>query len=346
MREFILNEMSKEYRGTIFMTSKRYNNIDVLKGLGIILVLMTHTNAALVWERVYTAFYMPLFFWASGYLYQYTGGGYLKKKIKTIIFPYIIAAVGYVLLDLFRCGFSFVLMKRLLHGTFFYPTTDAMSRWGAPLWFLPCLFLVEMSFWILQATIEKKYHSTIIIAITGLGFILADHFSGQSNRLPWCMDTATMAIGIYYFGYLCQNIDLQSLSLRIKNFPFVISFLFLIHFCRMNSISMWANRYGDKFLFIFNAAGGIIIINIMILKIMRCKNTLIIKCIDFFRWIGKYSIYIYMIHSAAIWWWTNTICIHIANARLKNSILFAATLVTSILFLLLVIKIKKCKNRI
>lgn len=109
------------------MQSKRYDNIDVLKGLGIILVLLTHTNAALSWERFYTAFYMPLFFWASGYLYHNSPGkSFLNKKIKTLIFPYLIAAVGYMVLDFHRFGFSLTFTKKLLWGVFFYPTTDAM----------------------------------------------------------------------------------------------------------------------------------------------------------------------------------------------------------------------------
>lgn len=94
------------------MQSKRYDNIDVLKGLGIILVLLTHTNAALSWERFYTAFYMPLFFWASGYLYHNSPGkSFLNKKIKTLIFPYLIAAVGYMVLDFHRFGFSLTFTK-------------------------------------------------------------------------------------------------------------------------------------------------------------------------------------------------------------------------------------------
>lgn len=328
------------------MQSKRYDNIDVLKGLGIILVLLTHINAALSWERFYTAFYMPLFFWASGYLYHNSPGkSFLNKKIKTLIFPYLIAAVGYMVLDFHRFGFSLTFTKKLLWGVFFYPTTDAMPGYGAALWFIPCLFVVEVSFWLLQNTIDKRYHTIIVTAVTGLGFILAEYFSGQIYRLPWCIDTATMAIGIFYFGYLCRSFELEKFMLKIKTFPLIISLFFLSHFCRLNSISMWANIYGDKFLFLFNAVSGVVIMDIIVLKIIRCKNNVIVKCMEFFKWIGKYSTYVYLIHSAVIWGWTYAVCIYIANARLRNSILFVATLATSVLFLFLLTRIKEYKNK-
>ena len=171
----ILTNATKNIKENTIVQSKRYDNIDVLKGLGIILVLLTHTNAALSWERFYTAFYMPLFFWASGYLYHNSPGkSFLNKKIKTLIFPYLIAAVGYMVLDFHRFGFSLTFTKKLLWGVFFYPTTDAMPGYGAALWFIPCLFVVEVSFWLLQNTIDKRYHTIIVTAVTGLGFILAE----------------------------------------------------------------------------------------------------------------------------------------------------------------------------
>lgn len=183
----ILTNATKNIKENTIVQSKRYDNIDVLKGLGIILVLLTHTNAALSWERFYTAFYMPFFFWASGYLYHNSPGkSFLNKKIKTLIFPYLIAAVGYMVLDFHRFGFSLTFTKKLLWGVFFYPTTDAMPGYGAALWFIPCLFVVEVSFWLLQNTIDKRYHTIIVTAVTGLGFILAEYFSGQIYRLPWC----------------------------------------------------------------------------------------------------------------------------------------------------------------
>ena len=57
----ILTNATKNIKENTIVQSKRYDNIDVLKGLGIILVLLTHTNAALSWEGFYTAFYMPFF---------------------------------------------------------------------------------------------------------------------------------------------------------------------------------------------------------------------------------------------------------------------------------------------
>ena len=100
-----------------------------------------------------------------------------------------------------------------------------------------------------------------------------------------------------------------------------------------------------SFYFYLMQSAVLFIMDILVLKIIRCKNNVIVKCMEFFKWIGKYSIYVYLIHSAVIWGWTYAVCIYIANARLRNSILFVATLATSVLFLFLLTRIKEYKNK-
>ena len=72
----------------------RNKTIDVAKAIGIILVIMEHL---VVYQgRAFTlisAFSMPLFFFFSGYCFdsqKYNNiGQFLKKKMKTIIVPYL-----------------------------------------------------------------------------------------------------------------------------------------------------------------------------------------------------------------------------------------------------------------
>lgn len=57
----ILIDLIKNIKGNITVKNKRYNNIDILKGLGIIPVPFTYTNTVLALESVYTTFCMPIF---------------------------------------------------------------------------------------------------------------------------------------------------------------------------------------------------------------------------------------------------------------------------------------------
>lgn len=52
---------------------ERLDWIDFAKGIGIILVVWAHTRG--FFTNYIEQFHMPLFFFVSGYLYQYNGGG-------------------------------------------------------------------------------------------------------------------------------------------------------------------------------------------------------------------------------------------------------------------------------
>ena len=80
--------------------SKRNSDLDILKGIGIVLVILGHQYLP-IGHFIYS-FHMPLFFLISGYLYY-------KKEIKEslvkdfrrLIIPYFIGCVFVVSQDVF-----------------------------------------------------------------------------------------------------------------------------------------------------------------------------------------------------------------------------------------------------
>ena len=80
------------------MEHSRYLWIDVLKGIGILCVILGHTF--IYGDKVYY-FHMPLFFILAGYLFR-DGQGWINiflKNTKRIIFPYLIYIVVLYLLS-------------------------------------------------------------------------------------------------------------------------------------------------------------------------------------------------------------------------------------------------------
>lgn len=68
----------------------RNQNIDILKGIGILCVLLGHiTSSGRLHNLIYT-FHMPLFFMASGYFYRPQSTAILASKLlHTIGIPYL-----------------------------------------------------------------------------------------------------------------------------------------------------------------------------------------------------------------------------------------------------------------
>lgn len=83
-------------------TNKRIDELDVLKGIGIILMMLDHCFA---WgEKVFLhaliqSFHMPLFFIVSGYLWQNKDKttNFIRHKVNTILVPHFNFAIIYSL---------------------------------------------------------------------------------------------------------------------------------------------------------------------------------------------------------------------------------------------------------
>ena len=88
--------------GVIPAKNKRDKTIDVLKGIGIILMVVGHSRCPQpLYDFIYT-FHMPLFFIASGYFFNCksitTKQQFFIKKIKGIYKPFVICSLAFLLL--------------------------------------------------------------------------------------------------------------------------------------------------------------------------------------------------------------------------------------------------------
>lgn len=142
------------------ISKKRISYIDMAKGIGIILVVIGHTEFTspnlITWI---SSFHMPLFFIISGILFAHTkvfqkdGKTFICNKLKTILVPYaffsVISIIASAILD--YDSFPEDLVISLLQTVSFNGI--------AVLWFLPALFLSEAIFF----RLTKHTSSRIII---------------------------------------------------------------------------------------------------------------------------------------------------------------------------------------
>lgn len=83
------------------MIKKRESFIDVLRGIGILLVIIGHCKCPGLILKLIQSFHMPLFFIISGYLFtikEESYVSYIKRIFKRYIVPYgILGAINYFL---------------------------------------------------------------------------------------------------------------------------------------------------------------------------------------------------------------------------------------------------------
>ena len=124
----------------------RFEYIDNMKGIGIILVVIGHCLAPISIPRVtISSFHMPLFFFLAGYCFLFERNpifvDFLNKRLRQLIVP----------------TFVFTLIISLLSVCFInnYELSSLKAKLPGALWFLPVLFLAEILFYLLYKVCEK-----------------------------------------------------------------------------------------------------------------------------------------------------------------------------------------------
>ena len=183
------------------MSKKRLEYIDYARGFCIILMIMGHIGFGDAFYKFIHAFHMPIFFVMSGYLYRDKEniGSEIVRKIKQLIVPYFIIGIGHYLIWLVLNHDSDDLTEPLIN--LLWVNTNLNMPIAGALWFLTCLFWVDVIFMVTKKFL-KNASGIIFIALAILGSVFTQI---TDIRLPWALDAAMVGIGFYYAGYLLKK---------------------------------------------------------------------------------------------------------------------------------------------
>ena len=273
------------------MTSKEKNRIeylDLFRAFGIILMIMGHINFGNRFDYFIHAFHMPMFFVVSGFFFKHTRpedysfAEWIKKKIFSLLVPYIIFGVGHYVLYLLFNPFD---ISPLLHLLFI--NTNGLPICGA-LWFLTALFFTDIIYFGLDRYLKKELMLMAVVIISLIGNVLYSFFS---ITLPWALDASFVGIGLYHIGY-----NIKKNGIHNKNFITNLSFgintllavVIVLSIFFNGYINMRENLYANIPLFWINAVGATIVgMNYSRMLYERMKGSWISKIL---QQIGKDSI--------------------------------------------------------
>lgn len=246
----------------MYKKENRIKWIDISKGIGIILVVLGHCNIPMNWAIIIYSFHMPLFFFLSGYLFsikKYSSfNPFLVHKAKTILLPYFY--FSFLSFLYFAIHNQTEIIKPLI-GIFYSNGINGWMPFNVALWFLTCLFMVEMaSYFIVKNTVTKMIVILVILSIIGYIDSLFMPF-----RLPWGIDVAFTATVFFCFGYIIRKIDAVKILLRHKFSYLLASLITLSIFVRtmidnQYMVDMNYNKLNHFFDFYIPAICGIIIV--------------------------------------------------------------------------------------
>lgn len=175
---------------------ERNRVIDIAKGIGIMLVVYTHTKCY-AHDAIYI-FIMPLFFTLSGYFFNEERPLWdnIKVKFKTLIIPY---CFYFILLE----SLFIIIHKFFYQNVYFNWEIFLKPYWVVgPMWFLLGLFFTSVFFAIIAKCFKNTY---VIIALSILLGIIGYLLSIYKISLPIYIDSALSMIIFYCFGYFLRK---------------------------------------------------------------------------------------------------------------------------------------------
>lgn len=175
----------------------RNPTFDIVKGIGIVLMLLGHMGLPLwIWKFIFS-FHMPLFLIVSGYFAKsceeshISIGQGLCKDSKRLLWPYFVTSVLIVLFALLRGivkgDMSIVAEKAY---DMLYVTHDT-----GPIWFLVALFWIRVLFRPIMKC--KQWALPVSILFSGVAVIIVHHVM----QLPFCILTGLAAMVFYAIGW-------------------------------------------------------------------------------------------------------------------------------------------------
>lgn len=232
---------------------ERNHEIDILKAIGILLMVFDHAGFGSTAHIFIQSFHMPLFFIVSGYLWkQRPFGKVVSIRFRTLLVPYFFFSFLYFCLSamvLRRNQFDALIV---LKAIFLFPTDLFNHSWFSALWFLPCMFLTSITYAILSKY-KFFYKAVCVLIITTLGAIWS---STSDVMLPFCLEPFTAALMFMLIGEAIRkfNLDYKIFSLKCSTILLMVCWAILTYLNK--SVDMRSARFNIVPLYFLNGVLG------------------------------------------------------------------------------------------
>lgn len=282
---------------------KRIDYIDLSKGICILLVVLTHSESSFevtsCFDFALTSFRMPLYFMLSGLFFKDYDTIYifLRKKINKLLIPFIFFYVVIALIfPLLTKNIRPELVKNEGIEYFFSLYWENMNGMPMGIWFLWCLFLVNIFFYILYELsigwLENNKHLSLTFLITASLLLGSLGFYLGYNRinLPLYIDSALTSLPFFCCGYLLrQKTNILYPNKYDKYLSIISIILFVIVFTLADDfVSFRQNHYNINLLYLYVCG----IIGALAILLIGKK----INKIRYISFMGRYSIMILCSH--------------------------------------------------
>lgn len=282
---------------------ERIEYIDLAKGFCILLVVWGHSmgplgNPDYFLRDAMSMFRMPLYFFLSGLFFKTYEGftGFVKRKVNKLVIPFLFWHVLFVLSVPFVSKTT--VFDWSLLWTFALPGGDPHNT---SLWFLCCLFLQNIIFYLLISICRPISTRWIKIMTISLLVVIAGCFgfycSIHNLHYPLKFETVLSAMPFFAIGYVCGQNKKWLRENRFDKWNIIGSLVCLLATVLISKgevVYRFNSHCQDNILELYG--GGLL--GIMFILLLSKK----VGYIPIISYLGRYSIMILVTHLPVVWW--------------------------------------------
>ena len=183
-------------------TKTRLAWVDTARGFGILAVVLSHVISGHPVAKWMFTYHVPLFFFLSGVIFRADKPflEFLKGKCRTLLLPYVTLAIPMILSEGYL---TTVRGHSILPRVLYLAGQVVIQRRMWTLWFLACLFFLELGAWCLVRLVKKPRMLALLGAVLGAIGVAYGMLSGPA--LPWNLDLCFSALPFFLGGYLLRD---------------------------------------------------------------------------------------------------------------------------------------------
>lgn len=217
--------------------SKRIEWIDIMKGIGIVLVVIGHVVSVSVEEDRYIfqtiyLFHMPLFFYISGYTYKKSDiKVYTIKKTYQLLIPYFSLLILFLPVSIYIFPHetdiftSNTISESLIK---YFAGRTILNRVTGVLWFLPVLYFTSVVYNIICKFFSFTLTNIIVIVFLILSYYNSLYYSSSYIWLPLYFHLILATIPFFHIGHLFNKYSIK-INIYILGILLLIPILGIIY---------------------------------------------------------------------------------------------------------------------
>ncbi len=342
------------------MTSKRFDYIDAARAFGMLIIIWGHTYYGFSTFYLFS-FTIAMFFILSGMVFstkKYSGfKPFFLHKARTLLVPYAIySIITWIIWSLY------VTMTNKQVDSIWMPLLETfISRGGqdflihnAPLWFIPCLFVLEITYyWI--SRLHNMANIFLCFFIAAISYYLINYITNFNFKtIPWSIDVAMLALPLYASGHLLiKKIGHANIVTTVNDHKIIFAIISILLFIGVYFTTIYNDcpslgraNLNNPFLFYLGAFMGstaTIIVSVILSDIMTSN-----KIWRGLLWFGANSLIALSIHNPIKGFLLTTTAtmlnttIQAVRADVWISLaLWIITLTITVLLMVLIVRFKK-----